>query len=84
MMRLLRWIFPVAAALSLGCATPIEQSRWIRVQSAHFELISGAGGSDSIEIAQRLELLRGVLDLCLVAGMDEGPSVYQTRGVFAL
>src|SRR5262245_43445767 len=63
MMRFLRWIFPVAAVLVLGCATPIEQSRWIRVQSAHFELISGAGEADSVEIAERLELLRAVLQL---------------------
>jgi Flp pilus assembly protein TadD len=61
-MRLLRWIFPVAAVLSLGCATPLEQSRWIRLQTAHFELVSGAGESDSIQIAQRLELLRAVLE----------------------
>jgi von Willebrand factor type A domain/Glucodextranase, domain B len=63
MMRFLRWIFPVAAVLALGCATPIEQSRWIRVKSAHFELISGAGQSDTVEIAGRLELLRAVLEL---------------------
>jgi Flp pilus assembly protein TadD len=51
----------VAAILAMGCATPIETSRWIRVTTAHFQLISGAGRSESIEIAQRLELLRAVL-----------------------
>jgi tetratricopeptide (TPR) repeat protein len=62
-MRFLRWIFPVTAILGVGCATPIEQSRWIRVETAHFELVSGAGESDTVEIAERLELLRAVLQL---------------------
>lgn len=62
-MRSLRWISLVAAILGVGCATPIEQSRWIRVETAHFELISGASESDTIEIAERLELLRAVLQL---------------------
>ncbi len=53
----------MAAILSVGCATPIEQSRWIRVETAHFQLISGASKFDTIEIAQRLELLRAVLQL---------------------
>jgi len=53
----------VAAILSIGCVTPIEESRWIRVETEHFQLISGASAADSIEIAQRLELLRAVLQL---------------------
>lgn len=53
----------VGALLCLGCATPIEKSRWLRVQTGHFELISGVSEAESIEIAQRLELLRAVLKL---------------------
>jgi tetratricopeptide (TPR) repeat protein len=62
-MRFLRWISLAAALLGMGCATPIEQSRWIRVETEHFELVSGASESDTVEIAQRLELLRAVLQL---------------------
>jgi len=62
-MRFLRRMSLVAAILSMGCLTPIEESRWIRVETAHFHLISGASKSESIQIAQRLELLHAVLKL---------------------
>ena len=61
-MRFLRRISLVAALLSMGCVTPIEESRWIRVETAHFHLISDASASGSIQIAQRLELLHAVLE----------------------
>jgi hypothetical protein len=61
-MQLLRRSCLLAAILVMGCATPIEESRWIRVQTAHFELISGASASATVEIAERLELLRAVLE----------------------
>ncbi|HEY8157028.1 MAG TPA: tetratricopeptide repeat protein [Myxococcota bacterium] len=60
-MRFLRRTCLVAVLLAMGCVTPIEKSRWIRVETEHFELISGAGASDTLAIAQRLELLRAVL-----------------------
>ena len=62
-MRFLRLMPLVAAIFGMGCVTPIEQSRWIRVETEHFQLISGASAADSIEIAERLELLRAVLTL---------------------
>jgi hypothetical protein len=62
-MRFLRWTSLAVVALGLGCVTPIEEGRWIRVETAHFQLISGAGAADSIQIAERLELLHAVLEL---------------------
>lgn len=53
----------VCVLLCLACATPIEKSRWVRIESEHFQLISGVSAGESIEIAQRLELLRAVLKL---------------------
>ena len=53
----------LAVVLAWGCVTPIEESRWIRVETEHFDLISGASAADTIQIAQRLELLRAVLQL---------------------
>lgn len=61
-MRFVRSLSLAAVLLAVGCATPpIEESRWIRVETEHFQLISGASTADSIEIAQHLELLRAVL-----------------------
>ena len=62
-MRFLRRTCLLLAILGMGCATPIEESRWIRVETEHFQLISGASASATVEIAKRLELLRAVLQL---------------------
>jgi hypothetical protein len=43
-----------AVCLLLGCATPIEERRWHRVTTPHFELVSGADERRSLEIAARL------------------------------
>lgn len=55
---------PLAAAALLlgGCVTPLEQASWIRVETQHFELISGARKSQTLAIAERLELLRAVVE----------------------
>ena len=47
--------------LAAGCATPIESRSWLRVRTPHFELVSGADRSSTLEIAGRLELFRAVL-----------------------
>jgi hypothetical protein len=60
-MRSLQRIVLVIALLLGGCVTPMEESRWIQVESDHFRVISGAGNRETILIAQRLELLRAVL-----------------------
>jgi tetratricopeptide (TPR) repeat protein len=60
-MRFVRLSFLLLSIWSIGCVTPIEERRWIRVETPHFQLISGAGQKESVQIAQRLELFRAVL-----------------------
>ena len=50
-MRSLQRIVLAAALLLIGCATTMEERRWIQVESDHFRLISGAGKGETIRIA---------------------------------
>jgi len=54
-------IAPLLCVLSVACVTPIESRDWIRVDTEHFEIVSGAPEDRTFEIARRLELLRAIL-----------------------
>ncbi len=61
-MGVVRRIACLIGLLAAGCATPLEGRSWLRVRTPHFELVSGADRSRTLEIAGRLELLRAVLE----------------------
>jgi Mg-chelatase subunit ChlD/tetratricopeptide (TPR) repeat protein len=51
----------LALLLVLGCVAPIQERSWLRVETPHFEIVSGASEGRTLEIAGRLELFRAVL-----------------------
>lgn len=76
-------IFPrlLLPLLGLSCATLPFERDWIRIESAHFELVSSAGEERSLELARDLELLRATL--AVVANATLEPRIPTLVYVFA-
>lgn len=61
MVRLTARRLILALAALTACATPVEQQTWIRVRSAHFEVLSNADPEKAAEVARNLERFQAVV-----------------------
>jgi hypothetical protein len=63
---LVRWTLTLSglagSLLALGCATPLEQRRWVAIETEHFQFITDDDEAKSVALARDFELFHAFME----------------------